>query len=69
MKPKRLPRLWCALQGLLPLDACLAAQRGELAWPAKMFPPRRGSLVLLQRLAPREPPLVERQRPPRESYS
>lgn len=35
MKPKRLPRLWCALQGLLPLDACLAAQRGELAWPLK----------------------------------
>ena len=34
MKPKRLPRLWCALQGLLPLDACLAAQRGELAWPS-----------------------------------
>ena len=33
MKPKRLPRLWCAMQGLLPLDACLAAQRGELAWP------------------------------------
>jgi hypothetical protein len=33
MKPKHLPRLWCALQGLLPLDACLAAQRGELAWP------------------------------------
>lgn len=35
MKPraKRLPRLWCALQGLLPLEACLAAQRGELAWP------------------------------------
>lgn len=30
---KRLPRLWCALQGLLPLEACLAAQRGELAWP------------------------------------
>jgi hypothetical protein len=35
MKPKRLPRLWCALQGLLPLEACLAAQRGELAWPAE----------------------------------
>ncbi len=35
MKPKRLPRLWCALQGLLPLNACLAAQRGELAWPAE----------------------------------
>ena len=33
MKPKRLPRLWCALQGLLPLEACIAAQRGELAWP------------------------------------
>lgn len=33
MKPKKLPRLWCALQGLLPLDACLAAQHGELAWP------------------------------------
>lgn len=33
MKAKRLPRLWCALQGLLPVEACLAAQRGELAWP------------------------------------
>ena len=32
-RAKRLPRLWCALQGLLPLEACLAAQRGELAWP------------------------------------
>ena len=32
-RPKRLPRLWCALQGLLPLDACLAAQRAELGWP------------------------------------
>jgi hypothetical protein len=31
--PKRVPRLWCALQGLLPLDACLVAQRAELAWP------------------------------------
>lgn len=29
---KRLPRLWCALQGMLPLEACWAAQRGELAW-------------------------------------
>jgi hypothetical protein len=27
-RAKRLPRLWCALQGLLPLEACLAAQRG-----------------------------------------
>lgn len=33
MKPKRLPRLWCAMQGLLPLESCLAAQRAELAWP------------------------------------
>lgn len=33
MKKKQLPRLWCALQGLMPLEACLAAQRGELAWP------------------------------------
>ena len=33
MKPKRLPRLWCAMQGLLPIDACVAAQQGELAWP------------------------------------
>ncbi len=42
MKPKRVPRLWCALQGLLPLDACLAAQRGELAWP----PERAGSCAV-----------------------
>ena len=33
MKKKHLPRLWCALQGLLPLEECLAAQRAELAWP------------------------------------
>lgn len=32
-RPKRLPRLWCALQGLLPLEECLAAQHAELAWP------------------------------------
>lgn len=43
MKPKKLPRLWCALQGLLPFDACLAAQRGELGWPpeAEPAPPAR----------------------------
>jgi hypothetical protein len=35
-RPKRLPRLWCALQGLLPLESCLAAQRGELAWPKNL---------------------------------
>lgn len=39
MKPKRLPRLWCALQGLLPLEACIAAQRGELAWPPEKTDP------------------------------
>lgn len=33
MKPKQLPRLWCALQGLLPFEACRAAELGELAWP------------------------------------
>jgi hypothetical protein len=33
MRAKKLPRLWCALQGLLPLEQCLAAQEGELAWP------------------------------------
>lgn len=27
MKPKKLPRLWCALQGLLPLKAREVAQR------------------------------------------
>jgi hypothetical protein len=31
-----LPRLWCALQGLLPLEACLAAQQAELAWPESL---------------------------------
>ena len=32
-QPKRLPRLWCALQGLLPLESCRAAEQAELAWP------------------------------------
>lgn len=32
-RAKRLPRLWCALQGLLPLEGGLVAQRGALAWP------------------------------------
>ena len=32
-RPKRVPRLWCALQGLLPIESCLAAQRAESAWP------------------------------------
>jgi hypothetical protein len=34
LRPKRVPRLWCAMQGLLPLDSCLAAERAELAWPS-----------------------------------
>ena len=33
VRVKRVPRLWCALQGLLPLEACLDAQRAELALP------------------------------------
>jgi hypothetical protein len=37
-RAKRVPRLWCALQGLLPLEACLDAQRAELA-----LPPESGS--------------------------
>jgi hypothetical protein len=56
-RAKRLPRLWCAMQGLLPLEACLAAQRGELAWPPEPAPaapsppldslkvPRRGNRI------------------------
>ena len=33
VRVKRVPRLWCALQGLLPLEAGLEAQRAELALP------------------------------------
>ena len=38
MRPKRLPRLWCALQGLLPLEAVVAAQRTEPACPPEPVP-------------------------------
>lgn len=38
-RAKRVPRLWCALQGLLPLEACLDAQRAELALPPEKCPP------------------------------
>ena len=38
VRPKRVPRLWCALQGLLPLDPCLGAQRAELVWPPDASP-------------------------------
>ena len=41
-RAKRVPRLWCALQGLLPLDACLAAQRAELALPPETDPVAAG---------------------------
>jgi hypothetical protein len=48
VRAKKLPRLWCALQGLLPLEQCLAAQEGELAWPresvgARTPPGRKGA--------------------------
>jgi hypothetical protein len=42
-RPKHLPRLWCALQGLLPLESCLAAQEAELAWPREEKVPRAGA--------------------------
>ncbi len=35
---KRLPRLWCALQGLLPLEEGRAAPRREVAWAAEETP-------------------------------
>ncbi len=38
-RAKRVPRLWCALQGLLPLEACLDAQRAELALPPESAAP------------------------------
>lgn len=41
---KRVPRLWCALQGLLPLEACLDAQRAELALPPENCPPEIDSV-------------------------
>jgi hypothetical protein len=34
-RAKRLPRLWCAMQGLLPLELCVRAQRSEFAWPVE----------------------------------
>ncbi|MBI4623719.1 MAG: hypothetical protein HY736_10955 [Verrucomicrobia bacterium] len=45
MRPKRLPRLWCALQGLLPLEACVAAQRAKLAGRPE---PARGASAPVQ---------------------
>jgi hypothetical protein len=46
---KRLPRLWCALQGLLPLDACPAAQR-EVPW-RRAFTPALGTHKKQNRIA------------------
>jgi hypothetical protein len=43
-RPKRVPRLWCALQGLLPIDSCLVAQRAELAWPREATAPSASSV-------------------------
>lgn len=45
MNPKHLPRLWCALQGLLPFEACVAAQRGELAWPREPGEPEDAGAI------------------------
>ena len=52
VRVKRVPRLWCALQGLLPLEACLDAQRAELA-----LPPERDSAEPVEnaRMTPRFP--------------
>lgn len=50
-RAKHLPRLWCALQGLLPFDACVAAQRGELAWPAEDTPRVAVATVPTKRVA------------------
>lgn len=35
MKPKKLPRLWCALQGLLPLETAAARPRLRAAVPVR----------------------------------
>lgn len=53
MKKKRLPRLWCALQGLLPVEACLVAQRGELAWPPEAAAPPPGKTLARRKLPAR----------------
>lgn len=76
MKPKKLPRLWCALHGLLPLDACLAAQRGELAWPAEPAPGEPAAIVNGKGVAPaagaqnvqRDGPVPNQSRDPRRQH-
>jgi hypothetical protein len=40
IRPKRIPRLWCARQGLLPLDAPLADRGTEKASPPEPASPR-----------------------------
>jgi hypothetical protein len=62
MRPKRIPRLWCALQGLLPLNDCLDAQRAELAWPAEPDLPDRN---VRNRVAVRKDPVDVRRRGPK----
>jgi hypothetical protein len=44
MKPKRLPRLWCALQGLLPL---------EVRWDVPPVPPDPVPLLEHKRMVSR----------------
>ena len=63
-RPKRIPRLWCALQGLLPLHDCLDAQRAELAWPAE---PETATEAhgLRNRIAARNVPVDVRARGPK----
>lgn len=39
LRPKHLPRLWCAMQGLLPLEACVAARRVERAQLRQLLAP------------------------------
>ena len=64
-RPKRVPRLWCALQGLLPIESCLAAQRAELAWPPDSGPENEKSAAAQKtrnRIAVAEQSIEVRQR-------
>ena len=62
-RPKRIPRLWCALQGLLPLHDCLDAQRAELAWPNE--PERPAPRNVRNDVAARQDPVDVRPRGPK----
>ena len=62
VRPKRIPRLWCALQGLLPLDAPLADRGTEKAPPSEPASPGSWSGLERKRMGnpdgdrPTEPP-------------